>query len=198
MAARPMKSEAIQILRGQILRGVGQSLGMVAGFVVVVAGAAVGLAPAEPEAPGASAYLSIVTEEVVAEDPELWLVDGFNVLNAAILQGAERKGFWRSESRERLLARAAAFPDPQHLCVVFDGEEPAADGGAGPQPVRVVFAPSADEWLLREVRRAPHPERVVLVTADRSLGDRARHAGARVVSPRDFLKRCGGEAPPSA
>jgi rRNA-processing protein FCF1 len=56
--------------------------------------------------------------------------------------------------------------------------------------VQVVFAPSADDWLLREVRSAENPSRVVVVTADRSLGDRARHAGASVVSPRDFLARC--------
>jgi uncharacterized protein YaiI (UPF0178 family) len=55
----------------------------------------------------------------------------------------------------------------------------------------VVFAPSADDWILRELREASDPTAIVVVTADRQVADRARHRGARVVSPRAFLERCG-------
>jgi rRNA-processing protein FCF1 len=54
----------------------------------------------------------------------------------------------------------------------------------------VVFAPSADDWLLQAVRDAEEPSALVVVTADRQLADRIRHRGARIVSPRTFLARC--------
>jgi hypothetical protein len=53
-----------------------------------------------------------------------------------------------------------------------------------------VFAPSADDWLVDRVRRDAAPERLVVVTADRSLAGRVRHHGARVMSPGEFLGRC--------
>jgi hypothetical protein len=79
--------------------------------------------------------------------------------------------------------------------VVFDGPDarelpdPGAAGGGGARP-RLVFAPSADDWLLRRARDAA-PGEVAIVTADRRLAARARSRGATVVSPREFLARCG-------
>jgi predicted RNA-binding protein with PIN domain len=126
---------------------------------------------------------------------ERWLVDGFNVLHAGVLRGNDRRGWWREEVRARLLERVAAFEDgAAELWVVFDGPGPGAAAERESERPRVVFAPSADEWLLEAVRDAPDPASVVLVTADRQLADRARHRGARVVSPRAFLARCGVEA----
>lgn len=123
---------------------------------------------------------------------ERWLVDGFNVLHAGVLRGADRRGWWREEVRARLLERVAGFEDAAaELWVVFDGPGPVASAEAESQRPRVVFAPSADEWLLDAVRETPDPASVVVVTADRQLADRARHRGARVVSPRAFLARCG-------
>ena len=123
---------------------------------------------------------------------ERWLVDGFNVLHAGVLRGADRRGWWREEVRARLLERVAGFEDAAaELWVVFDGPGPGAAAEAESQRPRVVFAPSADEWLLDAVRDTPDPASVVVVTADRQLADRARHRGARVVSPRAFLARCG-------
>jgi len=121
-----------------------------------------------------------------------WLVDGFNVLHAGVLRGNDRQGWWREEMRARLLERVAAFEDGgAELWVVFDGPGPGADAEIASLRPRVVFAPSADDWLLAAVREAAEPARVVVVTADRQLADRARHRGAQVVSPRAFLARCG-------
>jgi predicted RNA-binding protein with PIN domain len=127
---------------------------------------------------------------------ERWLVDGFNVLHAGVLRGNDRRGWWREETRARLLERVACFEDAAaELWVVFDGPGPGADAELASLRPRVVFAPSADDWLLDAVRATDDPASIVLVTADRQLADRARHRGARVVSPRAFLARCGAPAP---
>ena len=74
-----------------------------------------------------------------------------------------------------------------HVWVVFDGSRPVREEGAG--RLHAVFAPSADDWLVRRVKAAEQPGRVVVVTADRSLANRARHHGAVVLKPGDFLAR---------
>ena len=124
-------------------------------------------------------------------DPgDTWLIDGFNVVQVAMLGGRDRSAWWSAPQRAELLSRAEGFEDRKAwLFVVFDGERAAAQGESGGR-VQSVFAPSADDWLLDQVRRA-EPGSVVLVTADRRLAGRARHHGARVVSPREFLGRCG-------
>jgi len=125
--------------------------------------------------------------------PTTWLVDGFNLLHTVILGGRERAKWWRPESRRAVLDRVAGFEaGADAVKVVFDGSEPSggtADGreGSGPE---VVFAASADDWILKQVRRAEQPGLLAVVTADRQLGDRCRHAGAVVLHPRDFAARC--------
>ncbi len=122
-----------------------------------------------------------------------WLVDGFNVLHTGVLRGRERGTWWEGEARDRLLERARGFDDPEVcLCIVFDGPRPIddTDTEAEADGLRIVFAPDADDWLLKEVRRSEPPDSVVVVTADRKLADRARHHGAEIVSPRSFLARC--------
>ena len=95
-------------------------------------------------------------------------------------------------SRARLLELAGSFDDPEaEMWIVFDGPRaaPATSETAG---LRVVFAPSADEWLLRRLRSAPDPSRLGVVTGDRRLAIRSRRRGARVIGPREFLERCRG------
>ena len=139
----------------------------------------------------AGAYNPAVPDPPGGERDVRWLVDGFNVLHAGVLRGNDRQGWWREEMRARLLARVAGFDDEAaELWVVFDGRGPLAEAELRSLRPRVVFAPSADEWLLAEVRQAEDPSAVVVVTADRQLADRARHRGAQVVSPRAFLARC--------
>jgi predicted RNA-binding protein with PIN domain len=154
-------------------------------FGLIWAGAGARLAAANAYHPAESRMAS-------GERDVRWLVDGFNVLHAGVLRGNDRQGWWREEMRARLLARVAGFEDEAaELWVVFDGRGPLADAELRSARPRVVFAPSADEWLLAEVREAEDPSTIVVVTADRQLADRARHRGARVVSPRAFLARCG-------
>ena len=148
--------------------------------------------PSRFGAGGASPY-SLTMADPHAEESEssrVWLVDGFNLLHAAVLTGRERSEWWRRPARERVLELAAGLPEADaEIVVVFDGDDPGE-----PQPeasrVRQVFAPSADEWLVREVKSTPRGRAVAVVTADRKLADRARHHGAEIVSPRSFAERC--------
>lgn len=137
------------------------------------------------------------TDTSAAPGPEgrRWLVDGFNVLHVGILRGRARGAWWQEEGRARLLERVAGFQDPgARVWIVFDGPRPAETNSpamTSPESSgQVVFAPSADDWLLDQVRRAEDPSAITLVTADRQLADRARHRGAQVVAPRVFLDRC--------
>ncbi len=177
------------------LRGAAQTSSVIAGFVLfgmVVAIAAGGGQPAYSRAVAPDPHPHQAHEPPAVD---LWLVDGFNLLHAGLLTGQERSdrsGWWREEQRARVVTRVAQLRDPApEICVVFDGSDPGPDALAAPEArVRVVFAPDADLWLLRRVRTSEQPERVALVTADRKLADRARHHGARIVAPRDFLARC--------
>ncbi len=144
-----------------------------------------------PESSGSSPSPATASagDEALPEVEE-WLVDGFNLLNAVLLGGEERSRWWTASGRSRVLeavAGATRERDQQRVWVVFDGSRPLPDSAAG--RLRTVFAPSADDWLLRRVKQARDPERVVVVTADRKLANRARHRGAVVLSPSDFLAR---------
>ena len=138
------------------------------------------------------------TQTELREPAELWLVDGFNVLNVAILRGPEREEFWSPAARARLLSLVERFPGAADVVVVFDGSRPATAQETEAFGPRAVFAPDADEWLLRAVRDFGEPTRVAVVTADRRLAARARHRGARVISPGHFVAACGSEAPEPA
>lgn len=117
-----------------------------------------------------------------------WLIDGFNVLHAAWRGGGPRSDWWTRTRREELLERVRRFDEAEgRLVVVFDGSDGGGDDASRP---RVVYAPSADAWILRRVKDAAAGEELVVVSGDRSLRDRCRHHGARVVSPRAFLERC--------
>jgi hypothetical protein len=74
----------------------------------------------------------------------LWLVDGFNVLHVGVLQGRDRRGWWKRERREELLERVKGFRaehDGADVLVVFDGKHPPEPAHEADVPV--VFAPSA-------------------------------------------------------
>lgn len=174
-------------LRGALL-GVGQTLAIAALFVgggLGWAGVTRGWDALRP--PAAAAY------PAAAMPRTQWLVDGFNVIQVGLLGGQDREGWWREERRRQLLALAGRLAGPdEEVVVVFDGPRPAdtAPEGAGAQ---AVFAPDADAWLLARVRDgAAAAERIRVVTADRSLAERARRRGAEVVAPREFLARCEG------
>jgi rRNA-processing protein FCF1 len=56
--------------------------------------------------------------------------------------------------------------------------------------VHSVYVESADDWIVRRARRAPDPERTIIVSADRQVTGRARSAGCEVWSPWSFMSRC--------
>lgn len=172
-----------------------ETCGIVAGFV------AFGLAWASLEAGGSprrAAYpegpMAKPCDSRVLADPSVWLIDGYNVLHAGVLRGRDRAGWWTAPMQARVIERVERFERADaELCVVFDASRRDPERAVDPVPdsaVPVVFAPSADEWLIRRVKAADDPTRIAVVTADRKLADRARHHGARVVSPREFLSRC--------
>ncbi len=122
--------------------------------------------------------------------------------------------FWSQSMRQRLVAVARRFPDPNAaIWLVFDGARPAAEPLVGERPeVRIHFAHSADDWIVNQVKQmrlaeaaklpggettlaeepsGVAPVAVAVVSGDRRLANRARHHGAAVVSPRAFLDQCG-------
>jgi len=128
----------------------------------------------------------------------LWLVDGFNVLHAHLLQGRDRKEWWSAERRTLVVEQAARLAARgERVWVVFDGKRPA-DEAESPSDalLRIVFAKDADDWMLKTMRAAADPGGVAIVTGDRPVKDRARRWGAHAVSPREWLARCA--AAPSA
>lgn len=124
-----------------------------------------------------------------------WLVDGYNVLHAGILRGRDRREWWSAATQQRLVEVAESFDDPMaEIWVVFDDARPGrSERCRDPEPpsrVRVVWTPSADDWLVARVRHAAQPAALVVVTADRQVQGRSQHRGARVFSPLAFLARC--------
>jgi predicted RNA-binding protein with PIN domain len=175
----------LDLAPGRFGRGVLEAAVVIAGFLALGLSAAQVLA----EAPGEAPYAGGV-DEASAGAPRVWLVDGYNVLCTGLLGGRDRRDWWSPERRAELLARLEHFDGPDaEIWVVFDGER-APEGGAGVGRVRSVFAPSADDWLAREVRARAEAEPVAVVTADRKVAARARHRGAQVVSPGELLRRC--------
>jgi predicted RNA-binding protein with PIN domain len=175
------------------LAGVGRTVSLVALFVLGgVAAAALAGAPLRPD-PYPLPLMGEAGEAGEAgetDEPRVWLVDGFNTLHVALLGGESREGWWRGTARERLLDRVRHFDARgAELWVVFDGSHPV-EAAATADAAHVIFAPSADEWLLRRIAHAPDPSALAVVTSDRSLAERARRRGARVVSPGAFLARC--------
>ncbi len=200
MAATPRRqiSKNRPSRRG-FLRGVLETLSMIAGFVAIGAiGAVWAAVETDPEGRDESAGSVYAGSAMASEDPQLWLLDGYNVLHAGILGGRDRSQWWTESRRRELLERAARFDARAEVWIVFDGSEDpvdASDRGDSSDPgpetgPRCVFAPSADDWLVEQVRRADRPERITVVTADRRVAGRVQGRGAQVVSPGAFLARC--------
>ena len=149
-----------------------------------------------------------------------WLLDGYNVLHAALLPGELRSQtpWWNQEGRQRLIRRVFLFdalrdarrddmqgasgrPDDRTLkdattpsspiiWIVFDGERPTPESEDQHPLVRVIFAPSADDYLVSRSRRADPNQSIFVVSSDKRVVGRCAHAGAQIVKPRDFLARC--------
>jgi predicted RNA-binding protein with PIN domain len=121
-------------------------------------------------------------------DPIL-IIDGFNMLHAVVLIGRDRAGWWQPAAQRRLIERVEQF----HLSypsvwIVFDrrpstSEVPEDVTSSDPR-IRIVYAPSADEWIVHEVERLVPQHAITVVTADRLLRERIRHVGGSLLSPR--------------
>ncbi len=119
--------------------------------------------------------------------PPLVLIDGFNFLHAVLLKGKDRAEWWSPKHLAAVVdwvVRHGGF-GPAEVWVVFDrhadarGE--AVDGVTG--GVQVRYAPDADELIVGFCTELGGTRDIVVVSADRSLVDRARGRGARGLSP---------------
>ena len=142
-----------------------------------------------------------LTSSTSSDESTVWLLDGFNVLHAALFTNRDRTSWWAEEHRERLIATVRRFSSDlaanlaAEIWIAFDGkreDEPDARRlrTTGGIPIYIVFAPSADDWLVRHVRSSSAPEAINVVTRDRRVGGRVRHKGASVVAPDHFLSLC--------
>ena len=114
-----------------------------------------------------------------------FLIDGDNLL-----------GTWRGRSRNdaerlKLAAQVARGLRGRRAVVVFDGAAPNAAGFAG----EVHFSGpgrTADDLMLALLGRETDRRGWIVVTSDRSLGDRCRHLGARIERCDRFRGRLAG------
>jgi hypothetical protein len=130
----------------------------------------------------------------------LHLIDAYNFLHAVVLKGRERANWWSSENQARVVGAVAALGagrESFEAWVVFDRRGVAIDSGpSGGAPVDAVpgievhSAPDADDYIVARCAELSGHREVWVVSADRSLGDRALRHGARRVSPWAFA---GGE-----
>jgi predicted RNA-binding protein with PIN domain len=117
----------------------------------------------------------------------LYLVDGFNLLHAAVLAGRSRPGWWGADRQRQVVELSERFGAGE-VVVVFDerGSERATRSGR----VDVRFAPDADEYIVSLCASLRSSRSVVVVSADRSLCDRAVYRGAARLSPWRFAAQC--------
>jgi predicted RNA-binding protein with PIN domain len=126
----------------------------------------------------------------------LYFVDGFNFLHAVVLTGRDRSHWWSRENQAKVVAAVAELrimsgaPD---VCIVFDRRREAVDEGGSeehepilPSSIQIRHAPDADDYIVQRCGELAGQREVVVVTADRSLRDRARNHGARSLSPWTF------------
>jgi predicted RNA-binding protein with PIN domain len=127
--------------------------------------------------------------------PPLYLIDGYNFLHAVVLKGRERAAWWSPENQARAVARVAGLVSGEGVetWVVFDRRGPAdAEAGAAfvepEEGLQVHHAPDADDYIVAWCAELSALRDVIVVSADRSLVDRARYRGARRLSPWAFVR----------
>lgn len=118
----------------------------------------------------------------------LLIIDGFNVLHAAVLVGRDRARWWQPAAQRRLVERVEqlnhSYPS---MWIVFDRRpstnEVLENVASNDSRIRIVYAPSADDWIVQEVERLTPQHLVTVVTADRPLRERVRQVGGTLLSP---------------
>jgi predicted RNA-binding protein with PIN domain len=119
-----------------------------------------------------------------------YLVDGNNLIGQAGLGRAsedDRAALVR-ELADRLRRTRA------RILVFFDGSGESLSLGS--LSVRFAGARTADDAIVRELARSRAPRETTVVTADRDLARRARDAGGRAMTPREFWARFGSAGGP--
>ena len=137
----------------------------------------------------------------------LYLIDGFNFLHAVVLKGRDRSRWWSLENQRAVRDWVALRPVMgARTWIVFDQREPQPNEspvieGAPPGGPEVRHAPDADAYILACCQELQGTSEVVVVSADRSLVDRAKMRGARALSPWSFARYAEaaprGDAAPS-
>lgn len=123
---------------------------------------------------------------------ERLIVDGMNVI------GSRPTGWWRDRDRAKreLIATLQDFAAATgaDVTVVLDGRplDGLPEGEQG--DLRVLYAPrrgrdAADDRIVELVEGDDEPARLLVVTSDRALRERAERLGARVVGSSTFLRR---------
>jgi hypothetical protein len=120
------------------------------------------------------------------------LVDAANVI------GSRPTGWWRDRAGasrafvDEIRAAVESGRIEQPVTVVLEGAaRRGAPAGSGEGVAILHAGGSGDEALLDVVAKAS--EQIVLVTADRELGRRARALGADIAGPGWFLDLLGGD-----
>ncbi|MCP4548269.1 MAG: NYN domain-containing protein [bacterium] len=119
---------------------------------------------------------------------ELW-IDGFNVIHQ-LPDLVDLLASEPQEARRRFLRMLAspASRSSERWFVIFDGPRPGRDFAPG--PIEIVYAPSADAWIVEELRDHPNARLITVVSSDvKDIGRSARQLGAIVISAQDFIGR---------
>ena len=171
--------------------------GMAEALLLPLAFTALGLAwygPLERAASAPASYPDLVRDPDREEDagrgqdadgmraaPETWLVDGFNVVQVALLGGRDRSEWWRAPQRAELLARAADFADtrsrPSSIRNVWPGSVVPQPSGGGSQPFPR-STPSAPKSSPSNRVRYPGSSRVMAPMTSRSASSSELPAGS--------------------
>ena len=119
------------------------------------------------------------------------------LVDAANVVGSRPTGWWRDRAKaarqfvERVRAAAASSDLPTPVVVVLEGRAREGMGEGVGDGVEVVHAPGEGDDTLATIAEAA-TEPVMLVSADRALGDRCRAVGAVIVGPSWLLDRLDG------
>ena len=127
--------------------------------------------------------------------PDLYYIDGYNVLHAhpdlRSLANADLES-----AREALTDEVAAFcaATGKRAVLVFDGTGPhqpeRAGDNRGAAGLEVIYAParlSADAVIERRIYREAHRMEAIVITDDHGVRDLCRGMGALVMNARNFI-----------
>ena len=122
------------------------------------------------------------------------IIDGYNFIYA--LHGLEHTMPIKDMDAARvdLHERLTRFHNitREQVRVVYDARSGSPLPSQEMAGVSVVYAPanvSADDYIVRFVKKAAKPARITVVTSDKALGENLKAAGARVLKASSFHKR---------